>query len=46
MNTNPAGIPVHVIQRGNDRQTLFNSDKDIAAYAISPTEGDYPPFGK
>ena len=29
----PAGIPVHVIQRGNNRQTLFTSDKDIAAYA-------------
>ena len=29
----PAGMPVHVIQRGNNRQTLFTSDKDIAAYA-------------
>ena len=29
----PAGIPVHVIQRGNNRQVLFTSDKDIAAYA-------------
>ncbi len=29
----PVGIPVHVIQRGNNRQTLFTSDKDIAAYA-------------
>ena len=35
----PAGIPVHVIQRGNNRQTLFNSDKDIAAYANWLTEG-------
>ena len=29
----PAGIPVHVIQRGNNRQAIFTSDKDIAAYA-------------
>ena len=29
----PAGIPVHVIQRGNNRQTLFTTDLDIAAYA-------------
>ena len=29
----PAGIPVHVIQRGNNRQVGFTSDKDIAAYA-------------
>jgi putative transposase len=35
----PAGIPVHVIQRGNNRQTIFTSDKDIAAYAHWLTEG-------
>lgn len=29
----PVGIPVHVIQRGNNRQTLFTCDQDIAAYA-------------
>lgn len=29
----PAGIPVHAIQRGNNRQTLFTSDKDFAAYS-------------
>ena len=29
----PVGYPVHVIQRGNNRQTLFTSDADIAAYA-------------
>ena len=29
----PCDIPVHIIQRGNNRQTLFTSDKDIAAYA-------------
>ncbi len=29
----------HVIQRGNNRQTLFTSDKDIAAYAHWLTEG-------
>ena len=27
------GYPVHVIQRGNNRQTLFTCDADIAAYA-------------
>ena len=32
-------IPVHVIQRGNNRQTLFTSDKDIAAYAHWLAEG-------
>jgi putative transposase len=35
----PGGIPVHVIQRGNNRQTLFTSDKDIAAYAHWLAEG-------
>jgi putative transposase len=30
---------VHVIQRGNNRQTLFTSDKDIAAYANWLAEG-------
>ena len=35
----PAGIPVHVIQRGNNRQVLFTSDKDIAAYANWLKEG-------
>ncbi len=35
----PGNIPVHVIQRGNNRQTLFTSDKDIAAYAHWLTEG-------
>ena len=29
----PVGIPVHVIQRGNNRQKLFTSDSDLAAYA-------------
>ena len=35
----PAGIPVHVIQRGNNRQVVFTSDKDIAAYANWLKEG-------
>jgi putative transposase len=35
----PGDIPVHVIQRGNNRQTLFTSDKDIAAYAHWLAEG-------
>jgi putative transposase len=32
-------MPVHVIQRGNNRQALFTSDKDIVAYAHWLTEG-------
>ena len=35
----PAGIPVHVIQRGNNGQVFFTSDKDIAAYANWLKEG-------
>jgi REP element-mobilizing transposase RayT len=27
------GIPVHVIQRGNNRQATFASNDDFAAYA-------------
>jgi putative transposase len=29
----PAGFPVHLIQRGNNRQAIFTSDADLAAYA-------------
>ncbi len=29
----PAGLPVHLIQRGNNRQVLFTCDADLAAYA-------------
>jgi putative transposase len=29
----PAGIPVHLIQRGNNRQACFVSDEDHGAYA-------------
>ena len=35
----PIDFPVHVIQRGNNRQTLFSSDSDIAAYAHWLGEG-------
>ena len=28
-----AGVPQHVIQRGNNRSVCFVSDKDYAAYA-------------
>jgi len=28
----PAGVPVHVIQRGNNRQDCFVSDEDYGAY--------------
>lgn len=27
------GVPVHVVQRGNNRQVCFTSDADLAAYA-------------
>ncbi len=29
----PIGIPVHLIQRGNNRQACFASDEDFAVYA-------------
>jgi putative transposase len=29
----PAGLPQHIIQRGNNRSICFASDKDFAAYA-------------
>jgi len=29
----PAGVPVHIIQRGNNRQDCFISDEDHGAYA-------------
>jgi putative transposase len=35
----PAGFPVHVIQRGNNRQAIFTSDDDLAAYAHWLAEG-------
>lgn len=35
----PPGYPVHVIQRGNNRQICFTCDADIAAYAYWLNEG-------
>jgi putative transposase len=32
-------MPLHVVQRGNNRQAIFTSDKDIAAYAHWLEEG-------
>ncbi len=29
----PPGLPVHVIQRGNNRQVCFTSESDLEAYA-------------
>ena len=29
----PAGYPVHIVQRGNNRQICFAADTDMAAYA-------------
>ncbi|WP_341502514.1 hypothetical protein [Gallaecimonas sp. GXIMD4217] len=31
--TSVAGVPEHVIQRGNNRQAIFASDDDMKAYA-------------
>ena len=35
----PAGFPVHLIQRGNNRQAIFTCDDDLAAYAHWLAEG-------
>ena len=35
----PPGYPVHVIQRGNNRQAIFTSNKDVGAYAHWLAEG-------
>jgi putative transposase len=35
----PAGMPVHVVQRGNNSQTCFASDADLAAFAHWLKEG-------
>ena len=35
----PADLPVHVIQRGNNRQTCFASDSDFKAFAHWLFEG-------
>lgn len=29
----PPGLPVHVVQRGNNRQAIFTADADLRAYA-------------
>jgi putative transposase len=35
----PAGLPVHLIQRGNNRQAIFTDEGDLAAYAHWLAEG-------
>ena len=35
----PPGLPVHVVQRGNNRQVCFASDADMKAYANWLHEG-------
>ena len=35
----PKGYPVHLIQRGNNRQAIFTCDADLAAYANWLAEG-------
>lgn len=35
----PAGLPVHLIQRGNNRQAIFTCNDDLAAYAHWLAEG-------
>ena len=29
----PVGVPLHIIQRGNNRQVCFNNNEDMAVYA-------------
>ena len=35
----PAGLPVHLIQRGNNRHAIFTCDDDLAAFAHWLAEG-------
>ena len=35
----PAGYPVHLVQRGNNRQAIFTNNSDLAAYAHWLAEG-------
>ena len=35
----PVGVPVHVGQRGNNRQICFASDEDMAAYVNLLSDG-------
>ena len=35
----PPGLPVHVVQRGNNRQVCFADDADLKAYAHRLREG-------
>ena len=35
----PAGLPVHLIQRGNNRHAIFTCDDDLSAYAHWLAEG-------
>jgi putative transposase len=35
----PEGIPVHLVQRGNNQQVIFTSNHDFAAFANWLTEG-------
>ena len=35
----PAGIPVHVVQRGNNHQICFTTDRDMRVYAKHLAEG-------
>jgi putative transposase len=35
----PPGLPVHVVQRGNNRQNCFASDADLAAFSNWLQEG-------
>lgn len=35
----PAGVPLHVVQRGNNRQVCFRWDKDYATYLAAARDG-------
>ncbi len=37
----PPGLPVHVVQRGNNHQVCFASDADMKAYANWLHEGAF-----
>ena len=34
LRVSPSGVPVHVIQRGNNRQVCFVSEEDYVAYIV------------
>lgn len=39
IKTRACGVPLHIVQRGNNRQVCFATDKDLNAYANWLYEG-------